>query len=55
MKKFKITIRNKKTRKEISTIINDTNDIGIMLKGEIKLIPEIKFDKRKHEISFIEI
>ncbi len=56
MRTFKVTIRNKKNSKEIcSCTLKEENDLGIILKGRIRMLSLIKFSKKIHDISYTEI
>ncbi len=56
--KYHVSLWNKKRTKKLEeVIIESDNNVGILLKGKIRLLSEkgIKFDKRKHDISFTDI
>lgn len=52
---YQVTIYNKKNNEALATCeVFSENDIGINLKGRIAMRNIIRFDKRKHTISYMQ-
>jgi len=52
--KFKVSISSIKDKVVLAeTVVSKERELGIIIEGKIQLLSVLRFDKRKHSISYV--